>query len=191
MSKKCVYCGAELEDDAIFCDECGKKQELVKKSEQKAPKEAEPKAKQEADAIAEAAQKVKEEAEEQVQEAAEAKLEAEGQTQTEEEAQKEKENSIRAESQIKFEKKAAEEAGTKHSEKEHKKEVPTYKAYASLILGILTWVTLPTGFVPLITIPVGVFFGAQALKSEKKKTAFAGLVLNGIIVALIIAVIIA
>lgn len=30
MSKKCIYCGAELEDDALFCDECGKKQELAK-----------------------------------------------------------------------------------------------------------------------------------------------------------------
>ena len=71
MSKKCIYCGAELEDDALFCDECGKKQELAKEPEveQKARKEAELKAKQEADvkakaeadAIAEAAQKAKEE----------------------------------------------------------------------------------------------------------------------------------
>ena len=30
MSKWCVECGAELEDDAIFCDECGSKQ-LVEK----------------------------------------------------------------------------------------------------------------------------------------------------------------
>ena len=33
MSKKCIYCGAELEDDALFCDECGKKQELSKEAE--------------------------------------------------------------------------------------------------------------------------------------------------------------
>lgn len=77
MSKKCIYCGAELEDDALFCDECGKKQELAKEPEveQKARKEAELKAKQEAnanakakaeaDAIVEAAQKAKEEAEKQ------------------------------------------------------------------------------------------------------------------------------
>lgn len=26
MSKICIKCGAELEDDAIFCDECGEKQ---------------------------------------------------------------------------------------------------------------------------------------------------------------------
>lgn len=27
MSKKCIYCGAELEDDDLFCDICGRKQE--------------------------------------------------------------------------------------------------------------------------------------------------------------------
>ena len=27
MSKKCLFCGAELEDNAAFCDECGRKQE--------------------------------------------------------------------------------------------------------------------------------------------------------------------
>ena len=27
MSKKCIYCGAELEDDDLFCDVCGRKQE--------------------------------------------------------------------------------------------------------------------------------------------------------------------
>ena len=26
MSKKCIKCGAELEDIAVFCDECGTKQ---------------------------------------------------------------------------------------------------------------------------------------------------------------------
>lgn len=26
MSKKCIQCGAELEDMAVFCDECGAKQ---------------------------------------------------------------------------------------------------------------------------------------------------------------------
>ena len=68
---------------------------------------------------------------------------------------------------------------------------PTYKAYISLILGILTWVTSPTGIIPLITIPVGVFFGVQAMKSTKKKTAIAGLVLNGIMVVAVIAIMIA
>lgn len=29
MSKKCVKCGAELADDAIFCTECGTKAEVV------------------------------------------------------------------------------------------------------------------------------------------------------------------
>jgi Predicted membrane-bound mannosyltransferase len=29
MSKLCIKCGAELEDQAIFCDECGAKQETI------------------------------------------------------------------------------------------------------------------------------------------------------------------
>ena len=27
MSKKCIKCGAELEENAVFCDECGMKQD--------------------------------------------------------------------------------------------------------------------------------------------------------------------
>lgn len=182
MSKKCIYCGAELEDDALFCDECGKKQELAKETETEPndPKDAELKAKQEADAKAkaEAAQRAKEEAEKQAQEAAEAKakLEAEKQAKAEEEARKEK---------------AAE---AKRLEKERKKEErkanPTYKAYASLILGILIWITFMMGaaglIVTLLMMILGMVFGVQALKSTKKKIAIAGLVLNGLMVALIV-----
>ena len=158
MSKKCIYCGAELEDDALFCDECGKKQELAKETETEPndPKDAELKAKQEADAKAkaEAAQRAKEEAEKQAQEAAEAKLEA------------------------------------KERKKEERKANPTYKAYASLILGILIWITFMMGaaglIVTLLMMVLGMVFGVQALKSTKKKIAIAGLVLNGLMVALIV-----
>lgn len=55
----------------------------------------------------------------------------------------------------------------------------------------MVWVTSPTGIIPLITIPVGVFFGVQAMKSAKRKTAIAGLVLNGIMVVAVIAIMIA
>lgn len=158
MSKKCIYCGAELEDDALFCDECGKKQELAKETETEPndPKDAELKAKQEADAKAkaEAAQRAKEEAEKQAQEAAEAK---------------------RLE---------------KERKKEERKANPTYKAYASLILGILIWITFMMGaaglIVTLLMMVLGMVFGVQALKSTKKKIAIAGLVLNGLMVALIV-----
>lgn len=156
MSKKCIYCGAELEDDALFCDECGKKQELSKEAEteQNAPKDAELKAKQEADAEAkaEAAQRAKEEARK--EKAAEAK---------------------RLE---------------KERKKEERKANPTYKAYASLILGILIWITFMMGaaglIVTLLMMVLGMVFGVQALKSTKKKIAIAGLVLNGLMVALIV-----
>ena len=221
-SKKCIYCGAELEDDALFCDECGKKQELVKKveveqnakkeAELKAKQEAEAKAKADADAIAEAAQKAKEEAEKQAQEAAEvkAKLEAERQAKAEEESRKEIRTKAEAEARVRTEseqkekaearavaeKKAEKAAEATHLEKEQKKDEqkanPTYKAYASLILGILTWATSTTGLIiPLITMLLGIFLGVQALKTTKKKTAIAGLVLNGLMAVLVVAIMIA
>lgn len=224
MSKKCIYCGAELEDDALFCDECGKKQELAKEpeveqkarkgAELKAKQEADAKAKAEADAIAEVAQKAKEEAEKKAQEAAElkAKLEADKQAKAAEKTRKEKEICTKTETEARArmeteqkeqagvqaiaEKKAAEEAEAKRLEKEHKKDAqkadPTYKAYASLILGILTWATSTTGLIiPLITMLLGIFLGVQALKSTKKKTAIAGLVLNGLMAVLVVAIMIA
>lgn len=216
MSKKCIYCGAELEDDALFCDECGKKQELSKETEteQNAPKDAELKAKQEADAKAkaEAAQRAKEEAEKQAQEAAEvkAKLEAERQAKAEEESRKEIRTKAEAEARVRTEseqkekaearavaeKKAEKAAEATHLEKEQKKDEqkvnPTYKAYASLILGILTWATSTTGLIiPLITMLLGIFLGVQALKTTKKKTAIAGLVLNGLMAVLVVAIMIA
>lgn len=108
----------------------------------------------------------------------------------------EAEQKERAAAQEKAEKKAAEEAEAKRLEKERKKEErkanPTYKAYASLILGILTWATSTTGLIiPLITMLLGIFLGVQALKTTKKKTAIAGLVLNGLMAVLVVAIMIA
>ena len=40
MSKKCVSCGSELEDDDLFCENCGAKQEIIE--EPKNPKEVTP-----------------------------------------------------------------------------------------------------------------------------------------------------
>lgn len=40
--------------------------------------------------------------------------------------------------------------------------------------------------VTLLMMVLGMFFGVQALKSTKKKIAIAGLVLNGLMVALIV-----
>lgn len=48
MSKKCLFCGAILEDEDIFCDECGKKQdEAAAKEETKRREEAKKKAQEE------------------------------------------------------------------------------------------------------------------------------------------------
>ena len=62
--------------------------------------------------------------------------------------------------------------------------------YASLILGILIWITFMMGaaglIVTLLMMVLGMVFGVQALKSTKKKIAIAGLVLNGLMVALIV-----
>lgn len=35
MSKKCIVCGSDLEDNAKFCDECGAKQEIIKSDKEK------------------------------------------------------------------------------------------------------------------------------------------------------------
>lgn len=56
MSKKCIQCGAELEDAALFCDECGAKQivDQPKETQKKAPepkKTKEPKKKKEKDSV--------------------------------------------------------------------------------------------------------------------------------------------
>ncbi len=37
MSKKCPNCGAELEDNALFCDECGSKLDQQTSSQQTTP----------------------------------------------------------------------------------------------------------------------------------------------------------
>ena len=37
MSKKCVNCGVELEDEALFCEECGT-QQPTNEEKKKAPK---------------------------------------------------------------------------------------------------------------------------------------------------------
>lgn len=42
MSKKCVNCGVELEDEALFCEECGT-QQPTKEDKKKAPKTKAPK----------------------------------------------------------------------------------------------------------------------------------------------------
>ncbi|MBR6401470.1 MAG: zinc-ribbon domain-containing protein, partial [Firmicutes bacterium] len=31
MSKNCIFCGAEIDDDDLFCGECGKKQDPEEK----------------------------------------------------------------------------------------------------------------------------------------------------------------
>lgn len=41
MSKKCPFCGATLEDDDLFCDECGKKQKAENR-EETAPEQSAP-----------------------------------------------------------------------------------------------------------------------------------------------------
>lgn len=39
MSKKCIQCGAELENDAMFCDECGAAQKVEKVKKTSVPAE--------------------------------------------------------------------------------------------------------------------------------------------------------
>ena len=146
--------------------------------EQKARAAAELKAKHEAEEKAKAEEEARREKEIRIKAEAEARVRVEAE-------QKEK-----AEAQARAEKKAAEEVEKKRLEKERKREEqrtnPTYKAYGSLILGIVSWPALVTIFIPMVTSIWGTVWGIQALKSTKKKTAIAGLVLNGLMIVLYI-----
>ena len=125
MSKKCSCCGANLEDNALFCTVCGQRQ---KPNQNAAPKK---------------------------------EVRLKGQPQ---------------------------EQKAKQEDSAGKKLDADKKAKISMVLGIITWLLTftPAILISLVTSVVGLVDGVQALKSEKKKTAIAGLVLNGLFGAIMV-----
>lgn len=148
MSKKCFFCGAILEDEDIFCDECGKKQDqasVIKQVEHK----SEPKMHMEVE------QKAKEETKQIVQERVSAK----------------------AESKQLEQKKCKEEI----------KYNPIHFAWAGLVFGIISWITLLTA--TLFAMPtsiIGIALGIKGLKSKKRGLSIVSLFLNGSIWAFVV-----
>ena len=188
MSKKCLFCGATLEDEDLFCDECGKKQDQTSikaeaerkaKEQEQAKKVAEERAREEAERKA----REKEETEMRIKAEAEARVRLEAEQKAQEEARR------------KAQEEAAAKAESKRIEQEKRKEEreknPVHLAWIALALGIVSWIVLVT--VTLVAIPTsiaGIVFGIKGLKSTKKVTSIISLCLNGAIWVFIIGVII-
>ena len=150
MSKKCINCGAELDDDQLFCDDCGTKQIV----------EPQPKAKK--------------------------KAQTPPQKTTVTEADKQAIIQAEADAKVRFEAEKAEKA----RKQEERKNNPKHLAIASLILGIVSYLSILAIIVPIATSILGIVFGFKGLKSEKKKTAIAGIIVNISFIIFFIAILI-
>ena len=150
MSKKCINCGAELDDDQLFCDDCGTKQ-IIKpqpKTKKKAP--------------------------------------VPSQKATVTEADKQAIIQAEADAKVRLEAEKAEKA----RKQEERKNNPKHLAITSLILGIVSYLSILAIVVPIVTSILGIVFGFKGLKSEKKKTAIAGIIVNISFIVFFIAILI-
>lgn len=138
MSKKCINCGAELDDDQLFCDECGIK--LVTESQM--PKETE---------------KVSSSISTDISDANKSEF-----MQTQDDAKTRSKTEILE----------------KAKKQEERKSNLKHFAIISLILGIVSYISILTIVVPIITSIIGIVFGFKGLKSDMKKTSFAGIIIN-------------
>ncbi len=150
MSKKCINCGAELDDDQLFCDDCGTKQII----------EPQPKTKK--------------------------KATAQSQKVTVTEADKQAIIQAEADAKVRLEAEKAEKA----RKQEERKNNPKHLAITSLILGIVSYLSILGIVVPIATSILGIVFGFKGLKSEKKKTAIAGIIVNISFIVFFIAILI-
>ena len=167
MSKKCINCGAELEDDQLFCDDCGTKQISEPQPKEKKSKKA-------------SMQEVMSEADKQAMLQAEAEAKVRLEAERAEKIKRQEERKIRLEA----------ERAEKVKKQEVRKNNPKHLAIASLILGIISYLSILTVIVPIITCILGIVFGFKGTKSEKKKIAIAGIVLNISFIAFLVAVLI-
>ena len=76
----------------------------------------------------------------------------------------------------------------KIKKQEERKNNPKHLAITSLILGIVSYITMITVAIPIVTSILGIVFGFKGLKSEKKKTSIAGIVINISFILLLIAI---
>lgn len=164
MSKKCKFCGNNLEENMSFCGECGnayeeeitndvRRQEAVSTPIEKTKQEKEQETRLQAEAAARA--RIIAEQEKKV----EARIKAE------------------AEAKVRAEYKLEEQA----KQKAERKKNPRHLAILSLILGIVSYAGIPAP----ITLPLGIVFGIMGLKSDKKVWSILGLSVCGIFILLI------
>ena len=145
-------------------------------AEEKARIEKEKAEKEEAEAL-----RLKAEAEEK------ARLEIE-RIQKEEQLKKETELRIQAEAEAKI--RLQEEKEEQKRKQEERKNNPKHLAIMSLILGFVSYFSILAISVPLATSILGIVFGFKGFKSEKKKTAIAGIIINISFIVLFIAILV-
>ena len=71
--------------------------------------------------------------------------------------------------------------------KQARRADPVYLAWISLGCSIMAWITLVTGFLPIIFIPAALITGIKALKTSKKNVAIASIITTGVLVLILIA----
>ena len=176
MSKNCIFCGAEIDDDDLFCGECGKKQDPEEKKRiEQAEAEAKAKAEAEMRLKREQAEREAQQRQAQIDKETEMRIRAEAEAK----AKYEHEAQIKRE-QAEQERLAAEQ---KKLAKEQVKNSPERKATIGMILGICCIVFAFTGIVPVILFIPGLIYSIKGLKAQKKGQAIAGLILNGWVLA--------
>ena len=179
MSKNCIFCGAEIDDDDLFCGECGKKQDPEEKKRiEQAEAEAKAKAEAEMRLKREQAEREAQQRQAQIDKETEMRIRAEAEAK----AKYEHEAQIKRE-QAEQERLAAEQ---KKLAKEQVKNSPERKATIGMILGICCIVFAFTGFVPVLLFIPGLVYSIKGLKGQKKGQAITGIVCNGLILLIVI-----
>ena len=83
-------------------------------------------------------------------------------------------NPLKVETKVRLEVEKLEKA----KKQDERKNNPKHLAIISLILGIISYLSILTIIIPITTSITGIVLGFKGLKSEKKKTAVAGIIIN-------------
>lgn len=164
MSKKCLFCGNVMEDDDLFCDECGKKQAEAS-PEKDNTKQTE---------FISTPQEVQRNS---------SKKETRTNSIPKNQSQEEREAELRIKSEAEAKIRLEYEINEKNRKKEDRKNNPKHLAILSLIFAIVSYpLIITTIFLPIITAPIGLILGIKGLKSTKKITAVFGIILSAIVI---------
>lgn len=153
-----------MEDDDLFCDECGKNQTEaspeIANTKHTEPIPAPPKVQPDS-----------------LEEETGANSIPNNQSQEEREAELRMKSEVEAKVRLEY------EINEKQRKKEERKKNPTYLAILSLICAIISYPLIISNILlPIITAPLALVLGIKGLKSTKKITAVLGIVLSMIII---------